>query len=167
MPLGPRQSAFLYDRGVYSLPNASGTPFIDLTRTADVDAINQLQYLSAAKNLYFKKWEDAERAQVAIALLSSQRAAAAFKTTVLVPDQHSKDSLMTHVDPKTGQARKLRRATSEEEKASAETYITVEFNYPQPQLWLSQLAYRKRPQIFDNGTAIGRVRKPEWLSTRN
>ena len=35
MPISPRLSAICYDTGVYSLPNASGTQFIDITNADD------------------------------------------------------------------------------------------------------------------------------------
>jgi hypothetical protein len=58
MPLSPRMSVIFYDTGTYSMPNASGTPFIEITNSADVLALNQMQYLSAAKNIYFTRWTD-------------------------------------------------------------------------------------------------------------
>ena len=64
LPLSPRLSAIFYDGLVYSLPNASGTPFIEIKKSEDIEAINELQLLSASKNIYFKRWEDAENSEI-------------------------------------------------------------------------------------------------------
>jgi Protein of unknown function (DUF4238) len=53
MPISPRLSLMAYDQNVYTAPNATGSSFVDLTRTDDIHALNQIQYLNAAKNVYF------------------------------------------------------------------------------------------------------------------
>lgn len=99
-PLSPRLSAILYDGLVYSLPNASGTPFIDIKKSEDVEAINELQFLSASKNIYFKRWEDAENIANKVQALSDKRSKVASKATVYIRDDEA--------DPKLGRVVRLR-----------------------------------------------------------
>jgi hypothetical protein len=73
MPMSPRLSAIMYDTGVYSLPNASGTSFIDLKKAEDVEAINDFQFLSAGNNIYFSKWSDGEMIRASMKQVASAR----------------------------------------------------------------------------------------------
>jgi hypothetical protein len=76
----------LYDTGVYSVPNASGTPFIDITKTTDILSINQLQYLTAAKNIYFNNWEDADKVKSEFEIYFEKRPRKIQTTTIYVRD---------------------------------------------------------------------------------
>jgi len=151
MPLTPRLSATCYDGGVYSIPNASGTPFVDVKRDSDVEAINQLQHLAASKNIYFSRWEDRSRIASEAAKVSQQRANAIPKTTVFIRD------------PEFPQAENYRTGTPEEELAAREALVATAFQYPEPSAWPSQLKFRDKPKTFSDGSAAGHRRKPEWL----
>jgi Protein of unknown function (DUF4238) len=154
MPLSPRLTAFCYDGGVYSIPNASGTPFIDIRRDDDVDAINQLQHLAASKNIYFSRWEDRSRVASDAGKAVQKRAAAVPKTRIFIRDHES-----PHQDYRSG--------TPEEELAAKETIVATGFQYPEPSSWPSQLKFRDKPKTFSNGSAAGHMRKAEWLIRRN
>jgi hypothetical protein len=154
MPLSPRLSAILYDGGVYSLPNASGTPFIDLKKTEDVEAINDLQFLSAGKNIYFSHWQDGEIVRSGVAAAATERAKAGPKTTVFVRDPDSPD------------VERYRRGTPEEEATARHSMVTSSFQYPEPSRWPSPLKFRDKPKVYSNGSAIGYVRNPDWLTSR-
>jgi Protein of unknown function (DUF4238) len=154
MPLSPRMSAILYDGGVYSLPNASGTPFLDLKKTEDVAAINDLQFLAAGKNLYFSRWQDADTIRSAMTTVSSERDRAGPKTTVFVRD------------PDSPNVEQYRRGTPEEEATARHSMITSSFQYPEPSRWPSPLKFRDKPKVYSNGSAIGHVRNPDWLTSR-
>jgi hypothetical protein len=39
--MSPQLCVIWYDRGVYTVPNASGTPFVEITKVADAAAINE------------------------------------------------------------------------------------------------------------------------------
>jgi hypothetical protein len=155
MPLTPKLSAMFYDTGVYTIPNATGTSFVDLKHDSDVHALNQIQYLSAGKNLYFKRWEDAERIAAEIIGISEQRAAAGAISKTLIRD-----------DDGVGPSETYRIGTVEEEIAAKETIVVTSFRQPSPKNWPSILKFRDKPKTFYNGTGVGHVRRPEWLSTR-
>jgi hypothetical protein len=151
MPLSPQLTVICYDGAVYSIPNASGTPFVDIKRDDDVKAVNQLQHLAASKNIYFSRWEDRSRIAYEAAKVSPQRAAAVPKTQIFIRDYDS-----PHEEG-------YRSGTPEEELAAKESIVTTEFQYPEPSVWPSQLKFRDKPKTFSNGSAAGHMRKPEWL----
>ena len=153
MPLTPRLSVMCYDSGVYTIPNATGTSFLVLKHENDISALNQIQYLSAAKNIYFRNWKDAELVASEIVAVSEKRTAAGAISKVLVRD-HNRASL--------GEV--YRSGTNEERLTAQETMVMTSFRQPDPATWPSVLKFRDKPKTFDNGSAVGHVRKPEWLS---
>ena len=60
MPLTPRHAALAYDGNVYTVPLGSAQR-VQLHDESDVLALNELQYLRAAENLYFADWNDRHR----------------------------------------------------------------------------------------------------------
>jgi hypothetical protein len=152
-----------YDTGTYSVPNASGTQFVELTKDADATALNQLQYLSASKNIYFRNWVDAERINSELESFAEKRAQAAPITRIYVRDDSATSIVGRLRDPKTGQMEKYREGTPEEEQTARETLAATSFEFAEPFIWLTKLKFRNKPRYYNNGTAIGYVRKAEWL----
>jgi Protein of unknown function (DUF4238) len=163
MPLSPRLSAMCYDTGTYSVPNASGTQFVDLTKDADATGLNQLQYLSASKNIYFRNWSDAERIKSELESFADKRAQAAPTTRIYVRDDFATSVVGRLRDPKTGKMEKYRQGTPEEEQTARETIAATSFEFAEPFIWPSKLKFRDKPKCYHNGTAVGYVRKAEWL----
>jgi hypothetical protein len=152
MPLSPRLSLMAYDTNVYTIPNATGNSCLDLTRKADVCALNQMQYLSADKNIYFRSWDDAERIGREVGELSEIRAAAGATSQMLVRDY-------------TGDGETYKRGSAEEEANARESLVMASFRQPAPPNWPSVLKFRSKPKTFWNGSGIGHVRKAEWLDS--
>jgi hypothetical protein len=150
MPLSPRLSLMAYDTNVYTLPNATGNSCLDLTRKADVRALNQMQCLSADKNIYFRSWGDAERIGSDVGELSKIRAAAGAISQTLVRDYS--------VSGET-----YRRGSAEEEANARESLVMTSFRQPEPTDWPSALKFRSKLRTYSNGSAVGHVRKAEWL----
>ena len=166
MPLSPRLSAFGYDTGIYVLPNASGTQFIDLTNESDCTAINQLQYLSASKNIYFRQWAEASRIESEVEAVSQKRSKAGPMFIQYIPDDNARRPVLRRRDPKTGNMKKYRLATPEDEKTARSSLIFASFVFAEPSLWPSKLRFRDKPKYFYNGSAVGHVRRSEWLIGR-
>jgi hypothetical protein len=166
MPITPQLSVFCYDPKIYSVPNASGTHFIDLTKDNDVHAINQLQCLNANKNLYFRRWEDADRIDSELATLKERRSRAGIIITVYVSDDNTSRPDAIHRDPRTGEVRRFRKGSPEEELTAKRKFLLTSFRHPEPAIWPSKLKFRDKPKTFNNGSGIGHVRKEEWLYGR-
>jgi Protein of unknown function (DUF4238) len=165
MPLSPRLSAICYDTGVYSIANGSGTQFVDLTQKNDIHAVNQLEYIAAAKNIYFRCWDDAERIKSEIAALSDARAEAVPRSTLYVRDDSQSGTFLGMRNSETGTIEKYRKGTLDEETTAKETIVATSFQYPEPPTWPSKIRFREKPKLFYNGSAVGHVRKAEWLVT--
>jgi hypothetical protein len=156
MPLTPRLSLMAYDTNVYTIPNASGTSTVALNRRADINALNQIQYLSADRNIYFQSWNDADRIASEIGEVAKVRASAGASSKTFVRD-YSGD----------GAGEVYRTGSAEEEAAARETIVTTSFRQPVPISWPSVLKYRSKPRTFSNGSAVGHLRKAEWLEARD
>jgi hypothetical protein len=151
LPVSPRLCPVCYDGGVYSISNASGTPFVSLSKESDVKAVNEFQYLNISHNVYFSRWEDRTNVGSEANRVADERAKAKPKATVYVRD---------YADPSK---ERYKIGTPEEEAASTEEIIRTSFEYPRPSSWPSQIQMRTKQKMFSDGSAVGYVRKAEWL----
>lgn len=163
MPLTPRLSMICYDKGTYNLSNASGTFFIDLKSDHDVSAINELQYLVADQNIYFLRWDEAQRIESDLILLANERSKAVAMAHMFIRDD---DAASPSLSRKGRKGERYRAGTAEEEKGAQESLVAVSIQHPQPSIWLSKLKLRDKPQVFSDGSAAGPLRKAEWLRKR-
>ena len=115
--------------------------------------INQIQYLSADKNIYFRSWNDADRIGSEVSALAEKRAQVGAVSQMLVRDYNHH-----------GHGEVYRRGSAHEEANAIETIVTTSFRQPEPTTWPSVLKFRSKPKTFCNGSAVGHVRKAEWLS---
>ena len=150
LPLSPTLVAMFFDIGVYTVPIPRGTRFVDMRRAADVEALNHLQHLNARKNLYFASWGERERIAKEADLVIKQRAASKHSFTQLVRDD-------------TAERPRFRKGDEQETAAAKELVVKGSFEPPISTRWPSFIKYRPKPVTFQNGTAIGHVRKEGWL----
>jgi hypothetical protein len=141
-----------YDQNVYTMPNATGRARVDLTRIDDVYAMNQIQYLSADKNMYLRSWNDAERISSEVSELAKMRAQVGAVSQMLVRDYNH------HAHSEV-----YRRGSADEEANAIETIVMTSFRQPEPTKWPCLLKFCSKPKTFFNGSAVGHVRKAEWL----
>ena len=153
MPMTPKMCLVWYDRGVYNVPNASGTPFVDVKRGEDAASINEWQYLHAQENLYFFRWED--RPYI-------QEQAERF----VVGRQELKPVTALYVRDYSVPGESYRRGTAAEEAAAKKSLILARPGHPEPSRWPSLIKFRTKPKTYSNGSAIGFVRSAEWLKRR-
>ena len=150
LPLTPRQVLMCYDGNVYTIPDKKGC-WVSITRQADVLALNELQYLKAAENIYFLRWDDRGRVEREFCEVSPRRPQSWCEFSVWVPDGF------------TEQGKRYRRATEEERKTARETLVAMSSLHPAPSKWISKLKYRKPVRTYFDGSAMGYVRKATWL----
>lgn len=163
MAISPRLSVICYDTRIYSIPNASGTQFIDVTTVGDVHAINQLQYLAASKNIYFSRWSDAERIGPELHALAGKRSQLSVPvSTVYIRDDSAKP-VVAYRHPESGKMEKYRKGTPEEEKAAKESLVATSFEFAEPLVWPSKLKFWNKPKYYNTHTGAGYIRKAEWL----
>lgn len=151
LPLTPRHQLMCYDRRVYTVPDSSEY-YVATDRLRDISALNELQYLKAAENLYFSDWDDRERIATEFQMVSGHRPKAWHEISVLVQERSSE----------AGEY--YRRATDEERQTATKTLQVMSSRHPEPLHWISKLRYRSSPKVYYNGSAAGYVRKREWLT---
>jgi hypothetical protein len=152
LPLTPRLLAFYFDIGIYTVSIPRGTCFVDVTRPSDVKALNHLQCLNANKNLYFSNWEERFEVGKQGRDTADVRAKVRHAITTLIRDPHVR-----------GRAQAFRKGSEEEKAKSSSRLIIGSAVHPEPAFWPSFLNYRPKPTMFSNNSAIGYVRKKEWL----
>lgn len=152
LPLTPRRLFLLYDGNVYTLPDKENGR-LRLRRAASVQAFNALQYIKAGENIYFADWATRDQVAADQAAVASHRRDSWFTVQVFVRD-----------DGPDGRER-YRQPTSEAERAGAkQKLVQMAAEYPAPPAWPIEVKLRKPPRTFQNGSALGMIRKREWLT---
>lgn len=149
LPLTPRLMLICYDGNVYSVPRENH--FVPLSNKKDIYALNELQYLKGAENIYFSKWGDRERLAQEFASVQARR-----------PASWSEFEVYVHDGIEDGRER-YRLANPEERHTATHTMISTKSIGPAPSSWVSKMQFRSKLTTYNNGTAVGHVRKEEWL----
>jgi Protein of unknown function (DUF4238) len=152
LPLTPHELVLFYDRNVYTVPAKVGDS-ITLTKPSDVLALNELQYIKAARNIYFAKHADGTRIAEEFRCVESRRLSASSDVTVFVPDEKAPPGI-----------ERYRPATEAERCTSQTLFVALSSQFPEPPRWLSKVMFRSKPISYCDGSAAGHVRKPEWLT---
>lgn len=154
MPLTPRHALLCYDSGVYKLEGAD-EPFVEVRKSADISAINDLQLLYCARNVYFKDWKTRDLIHERYQAIEKSRLASRHNLTVYVKE------------PDEGQGESYRIATEDEKNGQGPFLLTTQFKYPSPPRWFSMLRYRLSPRMYHNGSAVGFVRNLDWIRRKD
>jgi hypothetical protein len=152
LPVTPRELILFYDGKVYTIPEKVGDS-VTLTKPSDVPALNELQYIKAAKNTYFAQYADATRIAEEFRHVESRRLSTSSGVSVSVPDETAPPGI-----------ERYRRATEAERSTSPTLFVGVSSQFPEPSRWLSKVAFRNKPISYCDGSMVGHVRKPEWLT---
>lgn len=153
MPLSPKYAAICYDGAAYSA-QLNGLR-IHLTKPEDVEAVNEFQLVKAGANVYFSKWSDKDYVAAQFKKYEARRPKSWNEVTFLVSTGKSAEG--EHYVP----------VSPEEARARGNSIVSLGFRYPEPSRWISQLQFRPSIKTYFNGTAIGHVRKEEWLRSRD
>lgn len=150
LPLTPQYAFMCYDGLVYTVPNKDrGT--VNVADHADAATLNEFQALNCNRNLYFANWDDR------VSVLAYYNAVESFR----LASRHFIEICVEDVDRRHG----FYRLATEQEQAGRGPFLLRTGNvYPPPRRWPSILRFRQKPRTFSNGTAVGHVRKAEWLT---
>ncbi|MDW9807170.1 DUF4238 domain-containing protein [Sinorhizobium meliloti] len=147
MPITPRLGVLSYDSNVYDVGRRNNS--IRVRDGREVTLLNALLMRSNAVNIYFRNWADRET------ISEHLRAELPFRTG------GSRTTLMVPLDGQPGSYRKI---TEDEDKNDfPKSFIYTEAVFPRPPRWFDFLKNKARPVVFENGTAVGPVRKRNWL----
>lgn len=153
MPISPKLAILCYDGLVYE-PTELQNGRLVMESIDDVGALNELQYLRAAGNIYFAAWDSRDHVRAKFLECRDRRVEefATFEHLIFVK--------------KTKNGDVFRPATAQEAKTAGRSILHSRFRYPTPSRWISELPFKKSITIFTNGTEAGHVRKEEWLKRR-
>lgn len=146
MPLTPKLALVCYDKSTYSAPNRRGR-WIDITRDADVRAMNELQYISCASNIYFRDWAQLERVKHEFAEAADRRPQGWYRSFVMVQVYENEKGEF------------YRRATDGDAGTTTPRVISHSPIHAHPSRWLSELVYRPKVFAYSNGSAVRFVRE--------
>ncbi len=153
LPLTTRLLLMCYDGGTYVIPDKRGC-YLSITRQADVFALNDLQYLKAAENIFFSRWDDRDRVEREFREVSPRRPDSWVQFSLFVPNGF------------TEEGERYRLATEEERRTARKTIIQGFTLHPVPSKWISKFKYRRPVRTYFDGSAAGHVRKKIWLKRR-
>lgn len=145
LPLSPLVCCVLYDGDIYNIPHSNN--WIDVRSADDVDAVNSLQYLNCAANLYFHR---PEMFEVLTALRTANhinRPATRHRLHYAIKSR-SENGVSTYevVD---------RNSIPEH----TEALIHMETVRISLEKWPSFLKWRPSGSYFSNETAVGHIRR--------
>ncbi len=149
LPLNSKLCAILYDGAVYSYGGRER--WIDAAKPVDIAALNALQVLGCASNVYFRDWDRREDHLAAAKLVADRRPSSRHTVTHLVLEETNDWGEYYSVKPITD----IRNG----EKAM----VHVKTNHPCPASWPSFLRFRSNASAYSNNTGAGLTR--EWCLT--
>lgn len=144
LPLSPRIMCVAYDGDVYSMSHQGG--WTEVRRESDVNAFNELQFLNAWANVYFREWSDSDWARTCFLSVQGRRLDCRHRLTYAVLDG---------MDAKHKRYRIVDRADAE---AHQEALVHTQVVSPTPSRWPAQLQWRAKGSVFTNGTGAGYIR---------
>lgn len=148
LPLTPVYGVIYYDGLVYTIRGKAGIS-LEVGKASDVESLNELVAMNCSQNLYFAEG-DGDNARERLAAVADRRC--------------ERSQLRVFVSlGRQGTREDFRLATEEDKKGKGPFMIQSINVYPVPRQWPSFLRYRDPLRMFSNGSAIGYVRKEEWL----
>ncbi|MCE9549635.1 MAG: DUF4238 domain-containing protein [Betaproteobacteria bacterium] len=145
LPLSPRVCCICYDGHIYSIPNVGN--WVDVRYPADVDAINDLQYLNCVANIYFSEHADSDR------VLGLHTRNEGLKP----PARHR-----IHYAIETESSNGVTKFAVVDKKNAPEhsrALIHMESLRVEPKKWPSILHWRNKGYFYSNDTGLGHVRQ--------
>ena len=153
LPLTPKLLMLCYDHNVYSVSRRN--KFLETKSDRDVEACNELQYLNARENVYFRDWSQVKKIEARAGELREKRAAQRIRFTRFEKDGASS---------RGGMQRYRSMAAGERMKGNS---MIIGHSHVRlfPDEWLSRIQIRKKPKCIFDGSAAG-LRRPTATSGR-
>lgn len=149
IPISPRHTILLYDRGVYSAPKDGGNK-IQLNRADDVRKLNEIQLLRAFENIYFSDSSQSPLLETQFRETKERRRSSHVEINELVPG--------------SGPGVYVRPTSIEDLSNQGRTLLMTERLGIDIDLRFSFLKLRSKPRYYDDGSAAGAQRDPSWVA---
>lgn len=146
LPIAPKLALICFDPAAYHFENRRGC-WVDLTDSRDVDALNELQFISCNENIYFCDWSELSSVRSGYTGARHLRPSEWFRNWVGV------------LEEETETIEFYRRVAPDELPDMRPRIVSGSPIYPAPSKWLSSLGYRLKVYGYTNGSAVGYIRK--------
>jgi hypothetical protein len=145
LPLSPKVMCVGYDGDMYSMPNDDG--WLEIRREADVEAFNEHQFLNCRANIFVQNFAHAGLVHDAFLRAAPRRPEVRHRAFFAVKDEENDGYERYRVTdpPKAGE--------------HLEGMIHVQTIHPKPGSWPRVIAWRSKGFAFENGSAVGFVRR--------
>lgn len=141
----PEILCVIYDGDVYNLQNKWG--WAEVTKTSDIDAFNEHQFLGCNANIYFRNWTELPDVDIAFRdALPRRPAARHVLITAVLDHEDERGEYFRVVSP--GQVVKEGRS-----------FMHIKSADIRPKQWPSLIKFLFKPIIFSNGSRTGFVRR--------
>ena len=141
MPLTPRLLFLAYDVDAYRVARGNRGATMILAKREDVEALNELQFIKAARNVYFSSWQQGPAFLIEAARVADRR------------QVHWSD-VNVFIRRSAGPRGESYSSAKPEERATARhKLVSLSMNYPRPSRWLSALKVHPQPKRIVTGTA--------------
>lgn len=142
LPIAPDLLAMFYDKDIYSIEHEGRT--ITIRKDADIQALNEHQILNCVSNLY----------------LGQTFSAANIAQLPDLTEQRALSGPQIHIcQKKTERGNKYYAASEIEKGRGTQAMITTPTYYASPTSWPAFMKWRVKGFYFQNGSAIGHVRR--------
>lgn len=145
LPLTPYHVVCGYDGDIYTCPDRHQNVIV-LKKQSDVFAINKLQYLKSAHNVYFFDFSNGDRTKQEFEAVKATRPTSWHEIRYAVKEEKISAD---------GTTRFKVVHTKEERDASSEGLIHVESLMLDPAVWCSKIQFRSKLKYIDTGTGAG------------
>lgn len=153
LPMSPRIQLVCYDSAIYSA-NLSSKNVISATKEKDVIALNELQFLKANENIYFRNWENKEHIMNQYLKYSSER----------MKKWHHIQKFIK-VEQGEGYEKFTPASGAEFAKSKANLIVLTHYNV-ELSLWFSGIRFRQKLAYRYDGSAAGYMRDKVWKTYR-
>ncbi len=147
MPLSPRVILVCYDSSAYVVEGRQGN-WVDVRKPADVQALNELQFLSCSANLYFRERRELDAIRAEYAKVAASRPTQWFRLWT---------GVLTH---ETERFEHYRRATDADLAAGLPRIVSISPVLPVPSRWVSVFSYRLKVYSWTNGVRAAVSERP-------
>jgi uncharacterized protein DUF4238 len=145
LPMTPKILCLVYDGDVYNIQNQGG--WVTVKKDADVEALNEHQFLHGMANIYFPEWNDLAEIGRAAARTIPRRPAVRHEVSVAVLDQENAWGKRYRVIPRDELIRK------------GEALFHIREIPLRPTRWPAVIRWRPDPKVYSNGSGTGFVRR--------
>jgi len=146
LPLTPKILCMGYDGNVYSVSRENG--WAEARRDSDIEAFNQHQFLNCRANIFVQNAAHSEMVHESFGKVASRRPQKRHRINFAVEDRTE------------GDYTRYRVVDASTAREHGKALIHIQAINPIPEAWPTQIAWRRKGFVYNNGTGVGYVREP-------